>query len=85
MCKECMKIFDKLEDIAWHCYYKTEIICGYCENNVSETLSSTMFFELISEIRDIQKDVIRKIDVFTTNQNHKMYKAKIFHPDCTII
>jgi len=84
MCENCLKMFDELADIAWNCYYKTEIMCGYCENIESHEISSVMFCSLISEIRDIQKDVISKIDIFTTEQYHKLYNAKAFHPDCKL-
>lgn len=84
MYHEFMEMFAQLADIAWLCYYKAELMCGYCENNSPDPVSSDMFYELLSEFRDIQKDVISKIDVFTTKQGLALYNAKIFHPDCNI-
>ena len=60
-------------DLAWNNYYKTDVLRGYCENNMGEKISSVMMVTLLDELCTEQRNLINFIDKYTTDFNYEMY------------
>ena len=53
-------------DMATDNYYKMEALRGYCKYLEGDSLSSTMAATLLDEICYRQKEIITKIDTYST-------------------
>ena len=69
------KLSCKLSELAWNNFYKIDLLKGYCENSMPDDISSDMLFTLLEELHNNSSQLIKQIDIYSTNVGKELVRT----------